>query len=368
MAVKRAAAFFAFALFAGALVSAPLELKVVGDRVNLRARPVFDAEVAGQVSSGTILVAPDGIPEGVEWIKVRPPQSIDLWIFSALVSDGIVTADDTYVRCGPGQHYKPVGKVGKGFKVEPRGRANGDWLRIGPVPTAELYINVAYVLAVEPEDSGAAAREVQGSEFKVQSSPAASEVKSPLPPSDTSSPASPASPAVALPNVATNQLIGVSTHDLSDDATLQQPDDATLQRPNDATMQRPDDATTQRPDDATMQRPDDATMQRQPAPSPPAVLSGYQLAPILRQGEIVTLRGRLKRLSLARAPKFSQYQLLDRAGIAQSSVICGIVGLKGQWYELAGSEIEVEGRLWTLWNSMPVIDASRVRRLASWEK
>ena len=103
-------------------------------------------------------------------------------------------------------------------------------------------------------------------------------------------------------------------------------------------------------------------------PTPPAALSGYQFAPIPRQGEVVTLRGRLERLSLARAPEFSRYQLVDRAGIAKSSVICGIVGLKGQWYELAGSEIEVEGRLWTLWDSMPVIDASRVRRLASWDK
>ena len=71
---------------------------MVGDRVNLRSRPLAEAEVAGQVSAGETLLAPEGIPEGAEWVKVRPPPSTDLWIFSALVSDGVVTADDTYVR------------------------------------------------------------------------------------------------------------------------------------------------------------------------------------------------------------------------------------------------------------------------------
>ena len=150
MAVGRPSALFALALLAAPLLAAPLELKVAGDRVNLRSRPLAEAEVVGQVSAGETLLAPEGIPEGAEWVKVRPPPSTDLWIFSALVSDGIVTADDTYVRCGPGQHFRPVGKVPKGFQVEPRGAQAGDWLRIAPVPTAELYISSAYVLAVPP--------------------------------------------------------------------------------------------------------------------------------------------------------------------------------------------------------------------------
>ncbi len=338
MAVKRASAFLAFVLCAGALVSAPLELKVAGDRVNLRARPVSDAEVVGQVSSGDSLIAPEGIPEGAEWVKVRPPQTVDLWIFSALVADDVVIADDTYVRCGPGQQYKPVGKVGKGFKIEPRGTASGDWLRIAPVPTAELFISSAYVLAVPSvtaESEGTGNREQgtgnreKGTEVQVsekKNSSQSPETPKPVPPKTEGTP--------QQTNCPTNQL------------------------PNKSTAQQ----TSEQPSNRQTVKPSSES------PAVPALLSGYQLAAGVRQGEVITLRGRLERLSLANAPGFTRYQLVDKAGSSRSAAICRIIGLQGQWHELDESEIEIEGRLWTLWDSIPVIDAYRVRRIASWEK
>ena len=358
MAVKRASALLAFVLCAEAVTSAPLEVKVVGDRVNLRARPLFDAEVAGQVSSGVTLLAPDGIPDGAEWIKVRPPQSVDLWIFSSLVKDGVVTTDDTYVRCGPGLQYKPVGKVGKGFKVEPRGSASEDWLRIAPVPTAELFISSRYVLAVPPasegtgngeqgtgngeqgtgtreEGTGKREQEPEGqiSEDKSQSS-------SPIPETQKTE------PTPQLPNEPTNQLPNAPTNQLSNQLTGQLDNG------------QPSNRQTVKPSNETA--------------AVPAALFGHTLAPIPRQGEVVTLHGRLERLSLANALSFSRYMLVDKAGHPRSTVICHIIGLQGQWHELDGSEVEVEGRLWTLRDSisevLPVIDASRVRRIASWEK
>ncbi len=365
MAVKRASALFVLLLCAEAVTSAPLEVKVVGDRVNLRARPLFDAEVAGQVSSDVILLAPDGIPDGAEWVKVRPPQSVDLWIFSALVKDGIVTADDTYVRCGPGQQYKPVGKVGKGFKVEARGAASGDWLRIAPVPTAELFISSNYVLAVPPTTEGTGNREQgtgnreQGTgnreqETEVQISEDKSQISSPIPETPNTElpktepasqlPTTPTSQLTNAPTPATNSIPAVQLTHASTDNT------AMIERSNGSTVQR----------------------FNEPPLAPPAILSGHTLAPIPRQGEVVTLHGRLERLSLAKALSFSRYRLVDKAGFSKSTVICHIVGLQGQWYELAGSEIEIEGHLWTLRDSisgtLPVIDASRVRRIASWEK
>jgi uncharacterized protein YgiM (DUF1202 family) len=351
MAVIRASAFSAIALCAAHLVSAPIEVKVAGDRVNLRARPVFDAEVAGQVSSGVVLVAPDGIPDGAEWIKVRPPDSVDLWIFSALVHDGIVTADDTYVRCGPGQQYKPVGKVGKGFKIEPRGAASGDWLRIAPVPTAELYISSAYVLAVP----SAAAAET----------------------ANTSSPESPESLKSPESLEGLKGLKGQESPkpDPTGAATTQQP---TEQPANEQTNQPTNEPTNNEPTNQRINEKTDKPSNRQTVkPSTeiaavPAAIAGYALAVGPRQGEVVTLRGRLERLSIANAPSFSKYQLVDKAGYPRSTVICHIIGLPGQWYELAGSEIEIEGRLWTISDSfsasIPVIDASRVRRIASWDK
>ncbi len=328
MAVKRASSLFAFILCAEAVTSAPLEVKVVGDRVNLRARPLFDAEVAGQVSSGTTLLAPDGIPDGAEWVKVRPPQSVDLWIFSALVTDGVVTANDTYVRCGPGQQYKHVGKVGKGFKVDIRGAAVGDWLPIAPIPTAELFISSSYVLAVP---------EVQISDKKSQiSSP------SPEPPKTE--------PTPQLPTAPTSQLTNAPTPATNSIPAVQPTHASTVERSNGSMVKRTNELPL----------------------ALPAILSSHTLAPIPKQGEVVTLHGRLERLSLAKAPSFSRYRLVDKAGLSKSMVICHIIGLQGQWHELDGSEVEIEGHLWTLRDSisetLPVIDASRVRRIASWEK
>ena len=326
MDVGRLTAFCALAILAARAFAAPAELKVVGERVNLRTRPIADAEVAGQVSTGETLVAPDGLPDGAEWVKVRPPQSVDLWIFSALVNDGVVTADDTYVRCGPGQHYRHVGKVGKGFKVEPRGPANGDWLRIAPVPTAELYINAAYVLAVPPPPAPEPAR-----------------------------PESPEKPAVAAaPKNLEPPELPAAAKTPEEPVKLGKPETpAAAKSPN-----KP--APVQRP------APD---LTAPPPPPLPASLAGYRLATGPRQGEQVRIGGRLERLSLARAPGFSRYQLVDKAGYSKSSAICRIVGLSGQWFELAGSEVEIEGRLWTLeGDPVPVIDATRAIRVASWEK
>ena len=340
MAVKRASAFSAFVLCTGALFSAPLELKVVGDRVNLRARPVFDAEVVGQVSSGDSLLAPEGIPEGAEWVKVRPPKTVDLWVFSALVNDGVVTADDTYVRCGPGQQYKPVGKVGKGYIIEPRGTSTGDWLRIAPVPTAELYISSAYVLSVPAvaENEGTGNRE-EGTGNREQVSLQNKQTPQ-------------------LANAPTNQLANFPTNQLANAPTAQLPNSPTAQLTNKPT----DQLANEQPSNRQTVKPSNETV------AVPAVLSGYQLASGVRQGEVVTLRGRLERLSLAKSPGFTRYQLVDKAGSSRSAAICRIIGLQGQWFELAGSEIEIEGRLWTLWDSIPVIDAGRVHRIASWEK
>ena len=362
MAVIRASAFSAIVMCAANLVSAPLEVKVAGDRVNLRARPVFDAEVAGQVSSGVVLIAPDGMEEGAEWVKVRPPDSVDLWIFSALVNDGVVTSDDTYVRCGPGQQYKPVGKVGKGFKVEPRGAASGDWLRIAPVPTAELFISSAYVLPVQPEVT--------------QSEPPSGETEKAVPSSEPAAEVA-GSESLALP-LPESQISDFNFQEPATNLNFQNPaTNFNFQEPaTNASPVSPESPKIETPQPAT--EPTGKTAKRQTSKptseiaAVPAAIAEYALAMGPRQGEIVTLRGRLERLSIAKAPSFSRYQLVDKAGFPRSMVICHIIGLPGQWYELAGSEIEIEGRLWTITDSFsasfPVIDASRVRRLASWDK
>ena len=352
MAGGRPSTLFALAFLAAPLLAAPLELKVVGDRVNLRSRPIGDSEVAGQVSSGETLLAPDGLPEGAEWVKVRPPPSTDLWIFSALVHEGVVTADDTYVRCGPGQHFRPVGKVAKGFRIEPRGPAGGDWLRIAPVPTAELYISSAYVLAVPPEPADPSNRQT----VKPSNASTASAVEAPADPSNGET--------VKPSNASTASAVEAPA----------EPSNGQTVKPSNASTAPAVEAPSEPSNRQTVKPSNASTAPAVEAPTEPAVpappaLAGLTLAPVPRQGENVRFRGRLERLSLARAPGFTRYQLIDKAGYSKSAAICRIIGLRGQWFELAGSEIDVEGRLWTLYGDpVPVLDAIRVRRVASWEK
>ena len=368
MAVGRPSALFALALLAAPILAAPLELKVVGDRVNLRSRPLAEAEVAGQVSAGETLLAPEGIPEGAEWVKVRPPPSTDLWIFSALVSDGVVTADDTYVRCGPGQHFRPVGKVPKGFRVEPRGAQAGDWLRIAPVPTAELYISSAYVLAVPPApaelsnvSTAPAVEAVQpersnGQTVKLSNAPTASAVEEVPAVATAGERESPKIPSSGFPAPSAQNE---ETPPVAEAVPTEPSNGSTAQRSNVATAAPAVEAPAE---------PEGPPMESA-APSVPPALAGLTLAPVPRQGETVRIRGRLERLSLARAPGFTRYQLTDKAGFSKSAAICRLIGLRGQWFELAGSEIDVEGRLWTLYGDpVPVLDATCVRRVASWEK
>ena len=353
MAVGRPSALFALALLAAPLLAAPLELKVAGDRVNLRSRPLAEAEVAGQVSAGETLLAPEGIPEGAEWVKVRPPPSTDLWIFSALVSDGVVTADDTYVRCGPGQHFRPVGKVPKGFRVEPRGAQAGDWLRIAPVPTAELYISSAYVLAVPPAPPPAE-----------EPPPEPSNGQTDKPPTASAAPAVETVPAVATAGEPESPK--KESSDIPAPPAQNEETPPVAEPSNGSTVQRANASTA--PAVEAPAEPEGPPMESA-APSGPPALAGLMLAPVPRQGETVRIRGRLERLSLARAPGFTRYQLTDKAGFSKSAAICRPIGLRGQWFELAGSEIDVEGRLWTLYGDpVPVLDATCVRRVASWEK
>lgn len=340
MAVNRPLAVLVLSLCSAVLFAVPLELKVVGDRVNLRSRPQADSEVVGQVSTGETLLAPDGIPNDAEWVKVRPPTSVDLWIFSALVKDGAVSANDTYVRCGPGSHFKPVGKLRKGDKVETRG-SSGDWLRIGPVDAAELYISAAYVLAVPAKEEPVA---VDSVEVPVEAEPTVAETVA----ADNTAEA----PAEAEPAVVDRTEVP---------AEMKTAVAASAEAPAEA-----DPAVVEPVAAEPVETPAEPVVQ---PPSPPARLAAYSFAVSQQQGVPVKLCGRVERIAATQAPGFTRYQLVEKAGYSKAAVMCRLVGLDGQWFELIDSEVEVSGNLWIIvGDSIPVLDVSRAIRVASWEK
>ena len=117
------------------------EVEVLGDRVNLRARPLPESEVAGQVNTGVLLES-----RGVEgdWVKVAPPPTVGLWVAAEFVKDGKVVPAKLNVRAGAGINYPTVGTIFNGDSVTVRKKA-GEWLEIAPPTNASLWIAREFV-------------------------------------------------------------------------------------------------------------------------------------------------------------------------------------------------------------------------------
>lgn len=138
--MKAKTTFLALALAVGASAAAfaePLTLKVVGQRVNLRARADLNAEVVGQLAENDVVTAKS---VGPEWVEIVPPESIDLWVHRDFVDGDVITGNKVNVRAGAGINYTVVGALPKGAKLVVRGTF-GEWLKIAPPPACSLWVN-----------------------------------------------------------------------------------------------------------------------------------------------------------------------------------------------------------------------------------
>ncbi len=111
--------------------------RVMGQRVNLRARADLSAEVVGQVSDGDQLKV-KSVQDA--WVEVVPPDTVDLWVNKDLVSGTRVTVNQANVRAGPGVNYTVVGRLDRDDVVAAKG-AFGEWLRIAPFAAASLWVS-----------------------------------------------------------------------------------------------------------------------------------------------------------------------------------------------------------------------------------
>lgn len=127
--------------------NAATPVKVVGDRVNLRARPDFNAEVVGQIGRDQVLMAKSFQDE---WVEVVAPDSVDVWVHKDFVSDNRVSAERLYVRGGPGINWQSVGQMVRDEPIVVRGEF-GDWLKIAPGPNCSLWVSRKYVEVIQPE-------------------------------------------------------------------------------------------------------------------------------------------------------------------------------------------------------------------------
>lgn len=156
-------------------------VEIVGDRVNLRAKPTLKAEVVGQASRGERMELLDA--EG-DWVGVAVPDRLSLWVFAEFVREGVVVPDTLNIRAGPGINYNVVASMDRGEAVTVRGRT-GDWLEIAPPAGSTLWISREYV-AERPAPARPVAR------VEPVAEPPAAPVQQAAEP-----PAVPAAPAVA---------------------------------------------------------------------------------------------------------------------------------------------------------------------------
>lgn len=156
-------------------------VEVVGQRVNLRAAPQMAGEVVGQVSAPEQLVLQGDVT--APWVRVMPPEAIDLWVFASLLKGDQISVSKAQVRAGAGLNYTVVGTLSEGVKVQIRGKV-GDWVKIAPTPETSVWITNCYVKTVAPlmpPASPAPAPEVKPIQPAPQPAPEVKPAKQPAP-------------------------------------------------------------------------------------------------------------------------------------------------------------------------------------------
>jgi len=111
-----------------------------GERVAIYAatNSVRDAVVAW-VSPDTELALRGDWSDDAVWLRIDPPNSVNVWIYRELVANNVVRTDKSRVRAGAGLTFSPVASLRKGDRVEVRG-AYGDWLKIKPPAGLSFWV------------------------------------------------------------------------------------------------------------------------------------------------------------------------------------------------------------------------------------
>lgn len=123
------------------------KVRVIGQRVNLRAKADPNSEVVSQAADGELLVARSF--QG-EWVEVVAPEAVDLWVHRDFVQDNRVLAGKLHVRGGPGINYTVVGELGQQDTIVRRGEF-GEWVKIAPPSSCSLWVSRDYVETLQPE-------------------------------------------------------------------------------------------------------------------------------------------------------------------------------------------------------------------------
>ncbi len=117
------------------------KITVTGNRVSLRAAPQINAVLLDRAALNEQLVlANDSNPE---WVGVRPPERIDLWVHSDYIEGDKVLPERLNIRSGPSRSHEIVGVVLCGNELTVRGQLDG-WVRIAPPAGTIVWISRKY--------------------------------------------------------------------------------------------------------------------------------------------------------------------------------------------------------------------------------
>lgn len=180
------------ALMGNAQPVAPVQVKVLKNNVNLRAKPVPTAEVVGQVSENTVLSVRS---MDQEWVEVIPPAPVDLWILSDYIKEGVVICKTKVnVRAGPGINYSIVGRLPPATAVVVRG-AHAEWTKVAPPEGCSLWIARSMVEKVPEKTAVAEPVQVETARQETARAEPVSRPSEPGPARPAPSPAPAAAPA-----------------------------------------------------------------------------------------------------------------------------------------------------------------------------
>lgn len=136
----------AFALTVNAQTNDVVKVKVTGDRVSLRATPSMDGELLDRAMRGEEMVY---FEKTNGWVAVQAPESLDFWVASEFIQNGIVQPEKLNIRSGPSLNYHVVAIVNQGSSLALRGEFN-KWLKVAPPVGSRVWISEDYVEIIEP--------------------------------------------------------------------------------------------------------------------------------------------------------------------------------------------------------------------------
>ncbi|MCM8528337.1 MAG: SH3 domain-containing protein [Lentisphaeraceae bacterium] len=115
---------------------------VQAQKLRMRSKPGTKYEVVGQLKKGDAVKV---VEEQEGWLKIVAPESVEAWISSKFVSDGVVTGNRINVRAGPSVAYNNFGKLNKGDKVEVIEVKDKIWAKIKGSPKLHVWVSSTYV-------------------------------------------------------------------------------------------------------------------------------------------------------------------------------------------------------------------------------